>query len=117
MSAPSAFRSVIRKARKPHTCCECHEVINIDDHYQYSSGVWDGEPGDYKQCLGCGEIFEAVTKADYEPYSDCGPCFGQLKDYLINSDCNHADALLAFSQRIGVGADSIDRLLKVGLFS
>jgi hypothetical protein len=117
MIAPSAFRSVARKARKAHKCCECGEVINIGDQYQYSSGIWDGEPDDFKQCLNCGVIFEAVTKADYEPYSDCGPCFGQLKNYLLDSDCNHADELLAFSQLIGVGADSIDRLLKVGLFS
>jgi hypothetical protein len=107
MSAPSAFRSVVRKARKLHTCCECHEAINIGDHYQYSSGVWDGGPDSYKQCLGCGEIFEAVIRDGGEP------CFTQLRDYLFDSDCELAVERLVFAKNIGVDADAIARLIGV----
>tara|TARA_R110001606_G_scaffold71219_1_gene162927 strand:- start:17416 stop:17778 length:363 start_codon:yes stop_codon:yes gene_type:complete len=117
MSTPSAFRSVVRKARKVHKCCECHEVINIGDRYQYSSGVWDGEPNDYKQCLGCGEIFDAITKKRNEDSyydTDCGPYFTQLRDFLFDSDCDHADERLLFSQRIGVDADAIASLMGLG---
>ncbi|QUX96557.1 hypothetical protein C0J08_14635 [Marinomonas sp. CT5] len=111
MSAPSAFRSVIRKARKAHKCCECHAVINIGDRYQYSSGVWDGEPDDYKQCLGCGEIFDAVTRDGDEVG------FTQLRDYLFDSDMDHPEQLLAFSKRMGVDADAVVRLMDLGVSS
>tara|TARA_R110001606_G_scaffold379922_1_gene540169 strand:- start:390 stop:725 length:336 start_codon:yes stop_codon:yes gene_type:complete len=111
MSAPSAFRSVICKARKAHKCCECHVVINIGDQYQYSSGVWDGEPDDYKQSLGCGEIFDAVTRDGGEV------CFTHLRDFLFDSDCNHADERAVFAKIIGVDADAIARLMDLEVSS
>lgn len=107
MMAPSAFRSVVRKARKAHKCCECHEDINSGDQYQYSSGVWDGEPRDYKQCLNCGVIFEAMTHSGEEV------CFTQLRDYLIDSDCIIPDELIVFAKNIDVEPHAIARLLKI----
>lgn len=79
--------------------------ISIGDQYQYSSGVWDGEPDDYKQCLGCGEIFDAVTRDGGEVG------FTQLRDFLFDSDCDHADERAVFAKNIGVDADAIARLM------
>ena len=114
MSAPSAFRSVIRKARKAHKCCECHNVINIGDRYQYSSGIWDGEPDSYKQCLGCGGIFTVVSQRHYEPYSDCGPHFEDLKGFLENEiDAMALQSLNDVADYYRVSPKALNQLLKM----
>jgi hypothetical protein len=41
------------KARKEHKCTECHRVISPGEEYEYTFGVWDGEPGIYKTCSDC----------------------------------------------------------------
>ncbi len=107
MSAPSAFRSVVRKARKSHKCCECNETITIGDQYQYSSGVWDGDPRSYKQCLRCGEIFEKLSHAGYDV------CFTQLRDYLIDLDCKSQEWRVIVAEQIDVDSSAIAQLLKV----
>lgn len=53
---PSCSSTVIRKARKPHWCCECAEDIKPGDRYEFTSGVWDGFPDSQKTCLSCVEI-------------------------------------------------------------
>ena len=50
---PECFSAKNRKARKEHTCCECGETIPKDALYRYESGIWEGEPQDYKTCLDC----------------------------------------------------------------
>jgi|UPI0004080412 hypothetical protein len=77
---PSAFREKMRKARKPHNCCECLEKINIGENYQYCSGVWDGEPDSYKTCISCLKLRE-----NYE--SETGECaaFGHLRESISNA--------------------------------
>lgn len=53
---PSAFKEQVRRARKPHTCCECGETIPARAQYEHASGIWDGRPDVYKTCLSCVEI-------------------------------------------------------------
>lgn len=56
MEYPECFTETWRVARKEHRCCECHSPIPRGIRYQYCSGVWDGEPADYKTCQPCAEI-------------------------------------------------------------
>src|ERR1700722_6694306 len=49
----------IRKARKPHTCCECRKTINIGERYEHVRFKFDGEVNNCDTCLICVEIAEA----------------------------------------------------------
>ena len=51
---PKALRIQQKVADKQNKCCECSTVINVGDKYQYYSGIWDGHPDSFKQCLNCG---------------------------------------------------------------
>ncbi len=53
---PSFYEADIRKARKPHVCCECHEHINPGDKYEHVSGKWDDRLAAYDTCSICLEI-------------------------------------------------------------
>jgi hypothetical protein len=55
---PDAFVQKVRRARKEHVCCECGKDICPGEKYQVSSGVWDGEPDRYKQCLHCAAVMD-----------------------------------------------------------
>jgi predicted RNA-binding Zn-ribbon protein involved in translation (DUF1610 family) len=64
-------RSVV--ARKIHVCCECGDVINRGEEYEYFKGVFDGEWEVHKTCKPCRRIGS--------DYCLCVP-FGQLWEYL-----------------------------------
>lgn len=63
-------RSVIRTARREHHCHECREQIRPGQRYEYTSGIFEGEPFSQKVCLFCVEIGNAL-------YCD-GRAFGML---------------------------------------
>lgn len=63
-NAPSCFRAVQRKARKQHRCVECGKSILAGALYEYTSGIWDGAPSDFKTCLRCVVLREAHIKAE-----------------------------------------------------
>lgn len=46
----------MRKARKPHRCCECHAAINPGDSYEDVAGVDGNAFVTYKTCGPCVEI-------------------------------------------------------------
>ncbi len=50
-----------RKARKRHSCCECHRRIRPREKYELCSGKWDGEWSNFKTCLGCVRIREHLA--------------------------------------------------------
>lgn len=54
--APSFFTSALPKARKVHTCGECHEKIKIGERYEYINGYWDGDFYIFKSCALCAEL-------------------------------------------------------------
>lgn len=56
MESPECFREVIRLARKQHRCCECRILIMPRERYQYISGIWSGEPANFKTCLRCAAL-------------------------------------------------------------
>ena len=56
---PEVCGTLIVKARKSQTCCECREAITPGTHYEIVSGKWEGEWLSFKTCLPCKEIREA----------------------------------------------------------
>lgn len=48
------------RARKPHKCCECGEMIPLGHLYQKIGWVHDGTAGSYKTCSFCAVEFERI---------------------------------------------------------
>lgn len=55
---PELCGTLIVRARKPQTCCECTDPIHPGEQYEAVSGKWDGEWASFKTCLPCKEIRE-----------------------------------------------------------
>jgi hypothetical protein len=51
-----AYHSKIRRARKPHKCCECGGAILPSEAYEYHSGIFDGDPFYGHTCERCVDI-------------------------------------------------------------
>ena len=60
--SPECMRTVKRKARKDHACCECRRTIKAGTVYQYVSGIWDGEPSSFKTCPRCVTLRAAMDE-------------------------------------------------------
>lgn len=111
---PSAFKTETRVARKHHLCCECEIIISVGDRYQYSSGIWDGEPADYKQCINCSELMVSATKSSESPYDS--PCFGGLYEWFeehIIISCNGREWLHYMADKINVEPEKLSCLLRI----
>jgi hypothetical protein len=73
---PSSVESFTdRRARKPHTCDECREIIQPGAHYEYASGCWDGRWSHFKTCAPCSAIAKRYCPRGGYP-------FGGLADHL-----------------------------------
>lgn len=46
----------LRRAQKPHNCCECGEIIAVGEQYEDVRGKWDGVFERYITCLKCVDI-------------------------------------------------------------
>lgn len=79
---PEAFQVMTRKAKKQHKCCECHQQINIGDEYEYSSGIWGGEPHSFKTCKTC-----AAIREEYRAETNEDVCFGELRNHISETFC------------------------------
>lgn len=55
-------KEITRRARKPHTCCECKQTIRVGETYQYFHGVFDGCPYSEHMCSTCREVGRAWFK-------------------------------------------------------
>lgn len=72
------WESDIRKAAKPHRCCECGRVIEKGQKYEYYSMLFDGSWSHYNTCLICMEIADAFC---------CdGRLFGELWSSFVEAD-------------------------------
>ena len=47
------YRSAIRKARKPHVCCECGGTIAVGERHEYVTANWEGTWCDFRTCPDC----------------------------------------------------------------
>ncbi len=53
---PSAHWVTTPRARKPHLCSECREMIPVGAQYERFKGVWDGSFDEHLTCASCVEI-------------------------------------------------------------
>ena len=51
---------VVRKARKPHKCDWCRQVIEKGEQYEYQKYVYDGKIYDWKTHLACSRVASAI---------------------------------------------------------
>ncbi|MEN4767279.1 hypothetical protein [Duffyella gerundensis] len=115
---PSVFRQITRTARKEHRCCECRGSINPGSNYIHSSGIWDGDPSDYKQCLICAEVASAAAAISDDPEDK--PCFTALKDWLAGQVCREfkGDEFVAvFARDMQIAPEKIRHVLGDGFFN
>jgi len=84
---PDVFESWTPKARKEHTCCECGGVIQKGEVYSLCSGLWDGSWSSFKQCIECNSLMEKIAGKD----RDSCIAYGELYDYVLNSDSQHPE--------------------------
>lgn len=55
------YTADMRKARKPHRCCECRQIITPGSIYESVRMATDGEFQTYQTCHLCVEIRNAFT--------------------------------------------------------
>lgn len=73
-----------RRARAGHTCCECLVPIDVGEHYIETTGIWDGQPDRFRQCLFCGELFALASSHPDVFHEEDGPTFGGLFAWLCD---------------------------------
>jgi hypothetical protein len=56
------------RARKPHRCEECHQIIPVGSVYERHSGKFDGDFYSGKACLLCAEIRDVFSCGDSYEY-------------------------------------------------
>ena len=78
---PSAYRHILRTARKDHYCCECRGIIAKGEQYNYHSGIWNSEPASFKVCVDCDTLRTQVMH-DCDLLYDEIPAFTCLGDDL-----------------------------------
>lgn len=81
--SPSAYREVLRVARKPHTCHQCYRPIQPGDLYQVASGVWDGRGDSFNMCDTCKTVANLAEGLHDGPF--CFLLDGGLEEAL--SEC------------------------------
>lgn len=74
---PDIYSIKLRKARKPHICCECGCNIKIGKTYEYTTMLTEGEWLEFKTCAPCISIRKR--------YCPDGWYFGFLNEHI--SDC------------------------------
>jgi len=112
---PSCYRETKRKARKEHKCCECRIKITAGTEYMYKSGVWDGNPQDYKMCMNCHEI-QSAAESLARSEQNGPPAFENLKEWFYEyycSDFSGQNFLHIMAKDCGLNPDNLNRLLKV----
>lgn len=58
---PSVISIVSRKARKPHSCCECGRTIHAGENYEHVWGIWESKPDTFNTCHLCTDLRELVV--------------------------------------------------------
>ena len=51
-----------RRARKEHKCCECGEIINIGERYEYTFTVYEGAAASHKTCEFCAKEWKRILE-------------------------------------------------------
>lgn len=83
--APELFTQKTIKARAPHFCYECGEVINPGDYYEQVKGKWDGNFETYRTCGFCLKIRDMVCCDGYtfgELWPTVNECWEGAKEWI-----------------------------------
>lgn len=88
------YRSRVQRSRKERVCCACNEPVRAGDLYQYTFGIWDGEPSKYVHCLRCYKILDVLCQRDQSPQMDLG-CGHEWKE-IFDEEPPEEIAALAF---------------------
>jgi len=72
---PALYRVELRRARKPHRCCECHGTIRPKESCWFHHGLWDGEFLTFKVCSECEELRKRIN-ADVQHEDERTPLEG-----------------------------------------
>ena len=68
-----------RKAHKQHKCCECGDLIQSGDRYEYIFSVFEGDVTVFKTCEFCAHEFDRLQGK----YSDMCMVKGDLACVLV----------------------------------
>ena len=74
---PTVAKSAVRRAAKPHKCCECGDVIPKGSMYDFYSGLWEGVWSCYRTCARCSNL--------WTEYGNGGRVMGALVEYWQES--------------------------------
>jgi hypothetical protein len=72
------------RARRQHTCCECHGPIVIGMRYQLVTGRWDGQFESWRTCLRCADLRDRYIQAFNLRHEEL-LAFGELMEALQES--------------------------------
>jgi hypothetical protein len=98
------YNEVIRRARKPHKCCECGVTIAAGEQYQAVCAKWDGQFDSFCTCMPCVEI-RAKSIAGLNSHDCCDlPCFTELYEYVSNGLPDTADLVAEMKARRALSA-------------
>lgn len=89
---PEFANTAVVKARKPHRCEECGEIIPIGERYERTAGKFEGQMFTTCVCVGCaawGHAFAQVTRLV------CG-CSGWILGEMWNGIAEFAREHLGF---------------------
>jgi hypothetical protein len=78
-----------RRARKPHTCEECHETIAPGDTYVRVATLYDGSWSDHALCSGCRAWASAYNATIREVCGCSGYWIGQLWPSIVEFAREH----------------------------
>lgn len=83
---PEFCTESVRRANKPHTCCECKGEIKVGEQHEHVAGKWDGEFSTFRTCERCADLRSS--------YSGMGYCstYGSLW-------ADHLDMLLGMHEK------------------
>ena len=81
LESPAAYREIVRKARKPHKCCDCKGQIQPGERYTYISGIWDGDPSNFHRCQDCTHLRCEIVKETEEECMPLDGLLGWLREY------------------------------------
>lgn len=102
---PTMYSEVIRRARKPHRCCECGITIAPGEQYQVACGKWE-EFNSFNTCMPCVEI-RAKSTEGLKSYDCCDlPCFMELYEYVSNGLPDTAELVADMQKRRAVSASA-----------
>jgi hypothetical protein len=73
---PSVFHQETLKAKLSHRCTECRGIIEAGQHYERSSGIWDGRWSTYRKCKFCMD-FESAFDAQFKGFMHSS-AFGEM---------------------------------------